>query len=144
MTSPGARFPALPAADALALVRAVVDAGAERGWAPLAAVIVDLTGEIQAAWRADGAAPFRTTIAVAKARTAVNTLMPSGDTAAIPEGITAAVRTAHHGDFVTRAGGLPVELDGVVVGGIGVSGAMSEEDESAAKVALERVLGRQG
>jgi uncharacterized protein GlcG (DUF336 family) len=37
-------------------------------------------------------------------------------------------------------GGLPIEIDGTVVGGIGVSGAADEEDERCATIAIRLLV----
>ena len=40
-------------------------------------------------------------------------------------------------DFFPSGGGLPIKVDSVVIGGIGVSGAASEVDEAIAQAALD-------
>ena len=131
------RLPALGLAEARALAEAVLAAGRERGFPPLAAAVVDLVGEIQALLRADGAAPLTSRMAAGKARTAVRALMSSGDTEGLPEGIRAAAQATYGGEFVSRAGGLLVVRDQMVLGGLGASGAASEDDEAAARAALD-------
>jgi uncharacterized protein GlcG (DUF336 family) len=132
------RLPGLTLDDADRLVEAALDAGAERGFAPLAVVVIDVTGEVIALRRSDGARPMASRIAVAKARSALVSLQPSGQLEKVPPGITAALQAAYGGDFVPRAGGLPVTDGGVVVGAAGASGAASEEDEEAVRTAIER------
>jgi uncharacterized protein GlcG (DUF336 family) len=119
------------------LVESTLTAGRELGFAPLAAAVVDLAGEVLALHRADGAHPLTSRIAVGKARTALVTLISSGECEHLPTAIQDAARHLYHGDFVTRAGGLPVVRSGVVQGAIGVSGAASDEDEAAARVGLD-------
>lgn len=139
MTTP--RLPGLTLDDARSLVEATIEIGREHGFAPLAVAAVDVAGEVIVLHRADGARPLTSRVAVAKARTCLVSLMSSGETAAFPEGIAFTLRAAYGGDFVTRAGGLPVVRDGVVVGALGASGAASEQDEEAARLALERWAG---
>ena len=43
--------------------------------------------------------------------------------------------------LVVFGGGIPVELDGEVIGAIGVSGGSVEEDERCAVAGLQAVLG---
>ena len=38
-------------------------------------------------------------------------------------------------------GGLPIMIDGVCLGGVGVSGVQSHEDEQIAKVGIEALAG---
>ncbi len=40
-------------------------------------------------------------------------------------------------DYFPNGGGLPIKLDGVTIGGLGVSGAASEVDEAIAQAALD-------
>ncbi len=40
-------------------------------------------------------------------------------------------------DYFPNGGGLPIKVDGVTIGGIGVSGAASEVDEAIAQAALD-------
>ena len=136
MTSPP-RLPGLTLDDADRLVRATLEAGAERGYAPLAAVVIDLTGEPITLRRSDGAKPMTSRIALAKARSALISLGPSGALDQLPPGIIATAQEVFGGDFVPRAGGLPVVENGVVVGAVGASGAASDQDEDAVRAAIE-------
>ena len=132
------RLPGLTLDDADRLVRGALEAGAERGYAPLAAVVIDVTGEPIVLRRSDGAKPMASRIALAKARSALISLGPSGGLEQMPPGIIAALQAAYGGDFVPRAGGMPVVAAGVVVGAAGASGATSDEDEDAVRAAIER------
>lgn len=132
------KVPGFTLDDARRLVETAIAAGAERGFAPLTVAVVDPTGEVVALHRSDGARPMTSRVAVAKARSALVALMPSGRLDQLPEAITAALRVSYGGDFVARAGGLPAVRDGVVHGAVGASGAASEEDEEAVKQALQQ------
>jgi glc operon protein GlcG len=131
----------LTLAEAQAIAAAVLTTGAARRWSPLAAAVVDPVGEVQALLRADGALPMTSRIAVAKARTVLVSGMPSGASEQLPEAIVGAARLLYGGDYVTRAGGVPIRRNGALHGAVGVSGAASDEDEAAALAALEHVLG---
>ena len=50
---------------------------------------------------------------------------------------------AYYGDrkVIGFSGGVPVKVNGVTVGGIGVSGLSGAEDEELAKLGVEAVLG---
>ncbi len=132
------KVPGVTLDDARQLVESALATGAERGFAPLAVAVVDVTGEVVALARSDGARPMTSRVAVAKARSALVALMPSGQLDQLPEAITAALRVAYGGDFVARAGGLPAVRGGVVHGAVGASGAASDEDEAAIREALQR------
>jgi uncharacterized protein GlcG (DUF336 family) len=131
------KVPGVTLSDARQLVETAIAAGAARGFAPLAVAVVDLTGEVVALERSDGARPMTSRVAVAKARSALVTLMPSGQLDQLPEAIIAALRVAYGGDFVARAGGVLAVRDGVVHGAVGASGAASDEDEAAVREALQ-------
>ena len=77
-------------------------------------------------------------VAVAKARSALVSLMPSGNLDKLPPGIIDALQNLYGGNFVPRAGGLLVTRDDVVLGAAGASGAQSDEDEEAVRTAVER------
>ena len=132
------KVPGVTLDDARRLVEDAIGVGSERGFAPLAVAVVDVCGEAVALHRRDGARPLTSRVAVAKARSALVALMPTGQLDQLPEAITAALRVAYDGDFVARAGGLPIVRDGVVQGAIGASGATSNEDEEAVREALRR------
>lgn len=138
MTDP--RLPGLSFDDARTLVESTIEAGRARGFPPLAAAVVDVTGEVVVLHRSEGAKPITSRLAVAKARTALLALMPSGATEAFPDGIVASLRAIHDGEFVTRAGGVLVVRDGTVEAALGASGAASEQDEEAAQAALDSWL----
>lgn len=133
-----ARIPGVNLDDARRLVETALAVGAERGFAPLSVAVVDMTGEVVALHRSDGAPPMTSRVAVAKARSALVSLRPSGRLDQLPESITAALQAGYGGDFVARAGGLPATRDGVVHGAVGASGATSDEDEEAVREALAR------
>jgi uncharacterized protein GlcG (DUF336 family) len=132
------RLPGLSLSEADQLVQTALEVGTARGFAPLAVAVVDLAGEVIALRRSDGARPMTSRIAVAKARSALVSLQPSGRLDKMPPGIIAALQAAYGGDFVPRAGGVPVVAGEVVVGAAGASGAASEEDEEAVLSAVER------
>lgn len=132
-----AKLPGIDLEQARWLVEKTITVGTDAGFAPLAVAVIDLTGEVLVLQRSDGARPLTSRVAVAKARTALLGLMPSGEVGGIPEPIVASLRVACQGDFVARAGGLIIARGGVVLGAIGVSGATSEQDEEAAWAALE-------
>ena len=136
MTVP--RLPGLTLADADQLVQTALEVGQERGFPPLAVAVVDLTGEVIVLRRSDGGRPMTSRVAVAKARSALVSLMPSGNLDKLPPGIIDALQNLYGGNFVPRAGGLLVTRDDVVFGAAGASGAASDEDEEAVRAAVER------
>ena len=133
------RLPGLTLDDADWLVQAALEAGAERGFPPLAVAVIDVAGEVVVLRRSDGGRPMTSRVAVAKARSALVSLMPSGNLDKLPPGIVDALQNLYGGDFVPRAGGVLVtDRGGVVLGAAGASGAQSDEDEEAVRTAVER------
>jgi glc operon protein GlcG len=100
--------------------------------APSAIAVVDPAGDLLAFQRMDGVRPASADIAIQKARTAARLQRP---TAEIDDNINQG-RTA----FVTARimalrGGMPVRVDGEVVGAVGVAGSSKETDAEIARTA---------
>lgn len=106
--------------------------------------IVDDAGHLVSFRRMDGASFITVEIAINKAFTAAGART---STQALQQVAQPGVRgygliTQHHGRFTVLAGGLPLRLAGVVVGGIGVSGGTTDQDHEVAQVAVEAFEGR--
>ena len=119
-------------------VLAGVRAEAERREAAMGAAVVDAGGNLVAALRMDGAQLVALPLASDKAFTAVALGAPTetwaGSTA--PGGADWGMSTALGGRLVVFAGGLPIRVDGVLVGGVGVSGAAAAVDRACASAGL--------
>ncbi|MTE16338.1 heme-binding protein [Nocardia sp. CT2-14] len=124
-------------ADADWLVTAALRVGADEGFPPLAVAVLDVTGSVIVLRRADGGMPMTSRIAVAKARTALLTLRPSG-AVELPAPITSSIQHLYDGDFVPYAGGLLITENGVILGAAGASGAHAKEDERAVRSAVDQ------
>jgi uncharacterized protein GlcG (DUF336 family) len=132
------RLPGLNLADADQIVQLALEAAAERGFPPLAVCVIDVTGEPVVLRRADGGMPMSSRIAVAKARSALVALKPSGLLDKLPPGIIDTVQHLYGGNFVPRAGGIIITEGDIIVGAAGASGAQSDEDEEAVRTAVDR------
>jgi glc operon protein GlcG len=102
----------------------------------------DAHGELIALLRMDGAPVSAVQVAINKAYTAARMRRPSR---AIGEAIRdprRGVDASFYGDrrYVGWAGGLPVELDGAVIGAVGVSGMSQDLDEEMARIGVAAVL----
>jgi uncharacterized protein GlcG (DUF336 family) len=131
------RLPGLTLADADGLVKAALAVGSERGFPPLAVAVIDVAGEVIVLRRSDGGMPMTSRIAVAKARTALFALKPSG-LIDLPGEIVGSIQHLYGGDFVPRAGGVLVTDGELVLGAAGASGALAVEDEEAVQTAVQR------
>lgn len=133
------RLPGLTLSDADWLVQAALAIGADQGFPPLAVAVIDVTGEVLVLRRADGGMPMSSRVAVAKARSALVALKPSGLLDKLPPGIIDTIQHLYGGNFVPRAGGVLItDADDVILGAIGASGAQSDEDEVAVQTAVDR------
>jgi uncharacterized protein GlcG (DUF336 family) len=100
--------------------------------------IVDKGGNLLAFQRMNGAFLHSIDISIDKAYTAAGFGFPTHlwmdeirDVPQLREGIV------HRDRLVIFGGGLPIELDGAVIGGIGVSGGSEEQDEICARAGLD-------
>ena len=110
----------------------------------LSFAIVDAGGHVVAIARMDEADWITPDIALGKAWTAAAFRAPSdaqGKKAKDLVAFAGSISAATHGRYTPQIGGLPVEVDGAVVGGMGASGATGQEDEAVVRAALENVLG---
>ncbi|HEX2657171.1 MAG TPA: heme-binding protein [Polyangia bacterium] len=101
--------------------------------------VVDDGGNLMALERLDGTFAAGANIAIGKARTAAQFKKPTR----FFEDVIAKGRTAMTAlpDFTPLAGGLPLLVDGQVVGAVGVSGAASaKEDEELAQIAASALV----
>ena len=104
-------------------------------------VIVDQFGVISYYVRGDGQGKTNTESALWKARTVLNTRAPSkAQMNAVRTGATSESRVIWQGNFA-NAGGLPIVVEGQLIGAVGVGGGNA--DEACAYQALQKVLGPQ-
>jgi uncharacterized protein GlcG (DUF336 family) len=93
--------------------------------------VVDAAGELVAFMRMDGASPASVDISRAKARTAARFRRP---TKALEESVAAGRIVLLSFENVTPVeGGIPIVVQGQVVGAVGVSGVMSAQDAQVAQ-----------
>lgn len=100
--------------------------------------ITDEAGQLKAFLRMDGAPLLSVGIAQRKAYSAAAFRIPTGkwydmikDHPSLLHGIP------HTPDLIIFGGGFPIEVEGEVIGAIGVSGGSEEEDERIGLAALE-------
>jgi uncharacterized protein GlcG (DUF336 family) len=103
--------------------------------------IVDSGANLKAFYRMDDAWVGSIDIAMKKAKTAVFFGMPSGQIGKLsqPGGPLFGIEHSNDG-LITFPGGLPiVDIDGVMIGAIGVSGSSVENDHAVAKAGGEAI-----
>lgn len=126
----------LSAQTALTLVQHVFDHARGKGWG-IAVAVTGPDGEPLASARMDGVAPVIHGFASDKAYTAA--MMRKSTAAYFEESSVRAdsrMVLANRDRLIVWGGGLPIVHDGVVVGGIGVSGVEGHQDIECAQVAL--------
>lgn len=112
-------------------------AEAERMGVPMCLVAVDRSGQIKAVGHMDGASVLPYQVAFKKAWTAAVTGAPTaGVRAFIGSDEGSATSMPHLADFSVIDGGLPILVDGVCVGALGVSGATAAVDLAVAETAI--------
>jgi uncharacterized protein GlcG (DUF336 family) len=98
--------------------------------------VVDRDGTVQAVLRDTIAAPITVKISKQKAFTAVNFNAPTSQLSSRANTPIGRVK-----GLVMSAGGLPIQAGGMLLGGVGVSGAPSgETDEACAQAGIDKVL----
>jgi uncharacterized protein GlcG (DUF336 family) len=134
-----------PASDlALEAVQAAVATCQKNGFKS-AALVVDSVGEPVAMFKADGAPRIDLASATRKAFVVIYTKKPSADAAARVKVDPAFARElVATGKALPVRGGLPIIVDGEVIGAIAVGGAPApgEQDEICSKAALDRIASR--
>ena len=123
---------------ALKLLQAAI-AKAKEMKVPQCIAIVDAGGHLLAFVRMDGAFAQSIDSALMKAMTAASYGEPTGDIAA---GIDLKLAIATQGKRINLPGGLPVIVDGHVIGGIGVGSGTGEQDRRSPRPRSARA-GRQ-
>jgi len=136
--------PRLAGAAALALVEAAAGDAAARGLRVAIAVVGDVGQEI-ATYCMDGAGPQAVQVARKKAYSAVAYRMPTDEFHAQTHhrfgADGAAMITAAVDGTMLLGGGVPVVVEGAIVGAVGISGGRGEQDRAVAEAAIARVLG---
>ena len=98
---------------------------AQRRNAPSAIAVVDFAGDLLAFQRMDNVRSASADLAIEKARTAARLQRPTAETEdSINRGRTAFVTA----DIMALRGGMPVRVNGEVVGAVGIAGLSKETD----------------
>jgi uncharacterized protein GlcG (DUF336 family) len=100
--------------------------------------VVDAGDQLVAFERMDGADLVTVRLAQDKAFSALMNRMPTRDLAPLvqPGAEFYGYDSLAGGRMVVFAGGMPLERNGILVGGVGVSGGSSDEDQQAADAAV--------
>ncbi|GGA77624.1 DNA polymerase III subunit delta' [Nitratireductor aestuarii] len=131
----------LDIADARVLIAGAAEKAKEIG-VPMCIAITDESGNLIAFERMDGGKVTSTTIAIDKAFTAAGAKKATHDygTASQPGAPAYGIASAIGGRLMVVGGGLPVIVNGEVVGGIGVSSGTPAQDREVAEAGIEAFL----
>jgi glc operon protein GlcG len=105
--------------------------------------VVDDGGHLLAFARMDGARPASAATALAKAvsaatfRQETGPLPPRGEPELL---LSLSIQNASGGKITTLKGGVPIIIDGQVVGAVGVGGGTGEQDVEVAKAGVQALL----
>ena len=122
---------------AIKMLHAAMAKATEMG-VPQCISIVDTGGHLLAFSRMDGAFVLSIDSSMVKALTAASYGEPTGH---IPEGVDIKLALATGGKRVNLPGGLPIIVDGHVLGAIGVGSGAGHEDLEVANAAIAVVPG---
>ena len=122
---------------ALKLIQAAM-AKAQQMGVPQCIAVVDEGCNLLAFARMDGARVLSIKSAQRKAMTAATTGKPTGE---LPAEIELKLAIATDGTMVNLMGGLPVIVDGQLIGGIGIGSGTGEQEREVANAALGSLAG---
>ncbi len=122
-------------AGVMAMLAAAI-AKAETMGVPQCIVIVDASGEVLGEIRMTGARFLSRRSAMAKALTAAS-IGAASET--IPEAVRPALGMASQGAVTGLKGGLPIRMNGALLGGIGVGSGSGDQDAEVARAALAAI-----
>ena len=122
---------------ALMILDAAVAKAAQMG-VPQCIAVVDDGGNLLAFLRMDGAKFLSIESAMRKAITAVSSRVPTGGVA---EGLDMKLAAVTAGRLTNLKGGVPVIIDGTVIGGIGVGSGTGDQDLEVARAGLAAIEG---
>jgi len=118
--------------DSAKKAMAASEAEAAKNQWPVAIAILDTTGSLIMLQKLDNTQTGSAEIAIGKARTALDFRRPSKAMQDVVAGGGAGLRLLSVRSMLALEGGVPVVVDGKVVGAVGVSGVTSEQDAQVA------------
>ena len=129
--------PVLTLEDCLKISAAAGEEARKNAW-NVAIAILDDGGHLLHFARMDGATPANATIALEKGRTAAISRRSSGRWQEIVKG--GRTEMLKMPGILPVQGGLPIIVDKVCIGAVGVSGVQSHEDEVIAQAGIDALL----
>ena len=124
--------------EAKILIEGAEEKSSEIG-VPMCIAVVDESGNLVAFTRMDGAKISSISIAIDKAFTGAAARKGTHEynQLAVPGKPTFGIHVTNQGRFSIIGGGLPILIDGEVVGGVGISAGTAEQDQVVAQGAVD-------
>lgn len=123
------------------IIQTAINKARELNMAPLTVVVLDAAGHLKSMQREDGASMIRQQIATAKAWGAVNMGVSSRSLAGVaiqrPDFMKALISLADGKVMPVPGGVLIRDTDNNLIGAIGISGDVSDQDERCAIAGIE-------
>lgn len=131
--------------DAQILIKGAEAKAREIG-VPMCIAVVDESGFLIAFQRMDGGKPLSTTLAQDKAHTAAISFKSTQayNEACVPGNLAFGIHTSAGGRFSTVGGGVPIHIDGALVGAIGLSGGAPTQDIECAEAGIAAFMETHG
>ena len=123
--------------EAAKQIMAGAEAEAEKNKWPVAIVVLDSGGNMVMLHKRDDTQLSATATAEGKARTALFFKRPTKLLDEVISGGGAGMRYLALKDFVPLEGGIPIVIDGKIIGAIGVSGVLSAQDTQIARAGID-------
>lgn len=118
-------------------ISAAAEAEAKKNNWNVAIAIVDAAGGLVLFQKGDGARPSNVDFAIAKARTAARYQRP---TKALDSAVTSGRVQFLATDALPIEGGVPIVVNGQIIGAVGVSGATSAQDAQVAMAGIAALV----
>lgn len=123
--------------DAAKKAMAAAEAEAKKSNWPVAIAILDTTGSLVLLTKLDNTQTGSVSIAEGKAKTALDFRRPTKALQDAVAGGGAGLRLLSARNIMALEGGVPIIVDGKIVGAVGVSGVTSEQDAQVAKAGAD-------
>ncbi len=104
---------------------------------PMGITVTDAHGDVRGFIKMDGTFVHAQDTSFSKAYSAVSLRQPTGG---LPPSVAHELGSITQGRLTNLKGGIPITVDGVIIGGVGVGGGVGNEDEVVAQAGVEAVV----
>lgn len=104
---------------------------------PMGITVTDAHGAVRGFIKMDGTFVHAQDTSFSKAYSAVSLRQPTG---LLPPSVANELGSITQGRLTNLKGGIPIAVDGVIIGGVGVGGGVGNEDEIVARAGAEAVV----